>query len=179
MRARARRYAEVESDPPLSPAELRRADVGAALKRLWYRHGVVVVRGLRALTPEDLVAVSAHFGEVEQELEVSARPAFGRLPSAVCEALVEDSSAQCLSFVWPGITRTRAISSITHTSNVLNNVLAHRASRTNARKTLAPGSFAGLGACPRQMFEALSPPGEHARSKMSGRRAPTSEQMLA
>lgn len=48
----------------LRPADLLQTCVGRELRRLWIERGVLVVRGLEELTPEALVAVSAHFGPV-------------------------------------------------------------------------------------------------------------------
>eukprot|EP00928_Gymnodinium_smaydae_P003129 TRINITY_DN11118_c0_g2_i1.p1 TRINITY_DN11118_c0_g2~~TRINITY_DN11118_c0_g2_i1.p1 ORF type:complete len:368 (-),score=66.40 TRINITY_DN11118_c0_g2_i1:239-1342(-) len=59
-------------------AFMLREDVGAVLRDAWHRHGVLVIRGLEALTPQDIVTFSAHFGEVEQTL--TAARAHAKLP---------------------------------------------------------------------------------------------------
>jgi len=60
--------AVVECSPPLTPEALRRPDVGQRLQSLWARHGFVVVRGVLAMTPQDLAAISEHFGKVSADL---------------------------------------------------------------------------------------------------------------
>eukprot|EP00933_Yihiella_yeosuensis_P054485 TRINITY_DN52956_c0_g1_i1.p1 TRINITY_DN52956_c0_g1~~TRINITY_DN52956_c0_g1_i1.p1 ORF type:complete len:365 (+),score=54.82 TRINITY_DN52956_c0_g1_i1:29-1096(+) len=59
----------------LSPVELRRPEVGAELRQIWLRSGVLALRGLAAMTPEDLVAISAHFGPVSDDVGAARKHA--------------------------------------------------------------------------------------------------------
>ena len=54
--------------PSLTPAVLRREDVGAQLRRHWLRSGILVIRDLVSMTPSDLVAISEHFGPLSPDV---------------------------------------------------------------------------------------------------------------
>mmetsp|Transcript_7027 Transcript_7027/g.11320 ORF Transcript_7027/g.11320 Transcript_7027/m.11320 type:complete len:356 (-) Transcript_7027:32-1099(-) len=71
----------IDAEGILSAADLRQPSVVQKLRQLWLTSGVLIIRGLVDLTADDLAAISAHFGQVEEELETGREHAkFAGLP---------------------------------------------------------------------------------------------------
>jgi len=86
------------ASPELSPARLRRsAELGAELRSLWLRAGVLVVRGLEDMTPEDLVVISGHFGPVATDVGAGREHATVQGQPVLRIGNVRDASGRLIS----------------------------------------------------------------------------------
>lgn len=88
----------IQTRENLTVSDLRRPDVGQELRQLWLSRGVVIIRGLVDLTADDLAAISAHFGPVEEELASGREHAkFAGLPvMRIGNAKDKDGNAICM-----------------------------------------------------------------------------------